>query len=183
MNSVSREELHKLYVIDGKTMKAISEELGIAVGKIHRLIHEYEIPARKASDYEITEKQRQAGKHAWEKRRGQHLSLETRTKMSEAKKLHGKGHVKIRHDGYRALYYPDYPRSNKEGYVMEHIYIMEQHIGRPLKENECVHHINFIRDDNRIENLKLMTKSEHMSYHMRLRYAKERSDDLSIASY
>ena len=55
MNSVSREKLHKLYVIDGKTMKAISEELGIAVGKIHRLIHEYEIPVRKASDYEITE--------------------------------------------------------------------------------------------------------------------------------
>ena len=183
MNSVSREELHKLYAVDGKTMKAISIELGIAVGKIHRLIHEYEIPARKASDYEITEKQRQAGKHAGELRKGQHLSLETREKISEARKLHGKGHIKIRRDGYRALYYPDYPRSNKDGYVMEHVYIMEQHIGRPLKEDECVHHINFIKDDNRIENLKLMTISDHMSYHMRLRNEQKRGDDLSIVSF
>ena len=91
MNSVSREELHKLYVIDGKTMKAISEELGIAVGKIHRLIHEYEIPARKASDYEITEKQRQAGKHAWKNEEGSTCLWKRGRKCQKQKSCTAKG--------------------------------------------------------------------------------------------
>jgi hypothetical protein len=183
MNSVTADVLYQMYIVEGKTMKAISEELHIATGKIHRLIHEYGIPAKKLSDYPATDKQRAAWSKIGKSRKGVSLTPEHREKISEAMKIHAAGHIKTRSDGYKALYYPDYPRSNKEGYVMEHIYIMEQHIGRPLKENECVHHINFIRDDNRIENLKLMTKSEHMSYHMRLRYAKERSDVLSIVSF
>lgn len=44
---------------------------------------------------------------------------------------------------------------------LEHRLIMEQHIGRKLGTDECVHHINGDRADNRLENLELKSRSQH----------------------
>jgi hypothetical protein len=67
--------------------------------------------------------------------------------------------------GYIQIWMPDHPNSNKTGYVFEHRLIMSNYINRPLNENEDVHHINGNKSDNRIENLKLMTKSDHTKTH------------------
>ncbi len=53
--------------------------------------------------------------------------------------------------------------------VAEHRHVMEQHLGRELTSDEIIHHINFIRDDNDIKNLQLVTRSEHTSLHNKLR--------------
>jgi len=42
---------------------------------------------------------------------------------------------------------------------------MEKHLGRKLSSNETVHHINGVRDDNRIKNLIVMTFQEHEKKH------------------
>jgi HNH endonuclease len=57
--------------------------------------------------------------------------------------------------GYVRVRAPSHPRAHKNGYVLEHIIVMEQTLGRHLLPNERVHHLNGVRDDNRPTNLEL----------------------------
>ena len=85
--------------------------------------------------------------------------------------------------------------TNKKGYVQGHIwldehtkvfvkqhrYFMEIHLGRKLLPNEDVHHINGIKDDNRIENLQVISHSEHTKITNKREYKKGYKMKLSKA--
>src|SRR3990167_7721480 len=49
--------------------------------------------------------------------------------------------------------------------IEEHRRVMEEYLGRKLKSSEIVHHINHNKIDNRIENLMIVTRSEHVRIH------------------
>jgi len=65
------------------------------------------------------------------------------------------------YDGYIVL--NTTPDGRKQ--IKLHRYMMEQFLGRKLLSSEIVHHINNNKLDNRIENLQIMTKSEHNILH------------------
>lgn len=83
-----------------------------------------------------------------------------------------KGDRKISRYGYVLIYNPTHKRANHAGYVFEHILVMEKHLGRSLKyfghkhkDNEVCHHIDRNKQNNSIDNLMLLTDSEHVKLH------------------
>ena len=48
-----------------------------------------------------------------------------------------------------------HPRSDKWGYVYEHILVAEEKYGLPITREFTIHHLNGVRNDNRPENLEL----------------------------
>jgi len=86
----------------------------------------------------------------------------------KSKNRKGKNHWnwkggRINYNGYIYAYCPHHPNATTKGkgYMMEHRLVMENKIGRYLTKDEIIHHKNGIRDDNRIENLCIVTKKTH----------------------
>lgn len=71
-----------------------------------------------------------------------------------------KGRIKSR--GYIFIYAPDHPHKTARRYIAEHRLVMEKHLGRYLFSHEKIHHINAVKDDNRLENLEIISGHAHL---------------------
>jgi hypothetical protein len=79
---------------------------------------------------------------------------------------HWKG-GKIKNDqGYILIYMLKHPFCECKGYVRRSRLVVEEHLGRYLKPKNVIHHINGIRDDDRLKNfIVFVNNSVHKCFH------------------
>lgn len=98
-----------------------------------------------------------------------------------SRKCQGKMHVKERpymqfeKTNFSYKYYKTIKVNGK--WVRLHRYMMEQHLGRKLETWEHVHHINGDHLDNRLQNLQVLSNSDHQKLECKSRKRKKKLID------
>lgn len=173
---------YKAYVEKGMSTREIGKLLGINHKTVIYWLKKCKIETRSQED---------SMKGIWSKRKHPHLGKKGKLsymygkKMSESNKQKLKeantgannaswrGGISHHSQGYICRAAKEHPKADMHGYVLEHRLVMEKILGRYLKDNEIVHHINGIKDDNRPENLMLFSsRRDHVKYHLYLKEEK-----------
>lgn len=72
-------------------------------------------------------------------------------------------------NGYRMIFKPDYYLSAKsgahKGWIYEHIYVATVNLGRKIRDDEVVHHLDLNRLNNAIQNLIVLSRADHARLH------------------
>ena len=95
------------------------------------------------------------------------LAKDKKFPQCSGKKHHNwKGGKTKDYAGYIYIRKLTHPFVTKTGYIKRSRFVMEQYLGRYLKPTEIIHHINHIKDDDRIENLMLFPNhAKHRLFH------------------
>lgn len=148
--NLDESELGNLYTKKGLGAMEIAKILNVSYSVVYDSLHRYGIPMRNPSEAQsqVTKNLASKGLKHFNWRGG---------------KTHHLDYVLI------ALNPKDffYPMTRKgSNYVREHRLVMAKHLGRNLQRWEIVHHKNGIRDDNRLENLELVSSNgQHIKEH------------------
>lgn len=107
----------------------------------------------------------QKGHKAWNKGTKGVMKVNSGSQKPGDKHFNWKGGKYLNYRGYVYVLSPSHPFRGQRNYVREHRIIIEKYLGRYLKPEEKTHHINGIRNDNRLENLILFkNNSVHMAF-------------------
>jgi hypothetical protein len=178
--NINKTLLRKEYIKNRKSTPQIAKETGYVSSTIYKYLKIYNISTRTIS----------------EANKGLKFSEKTKKKMKEKAKKRFKNiknhpHYidgKNRLGGYILIRVPNHPFTNSNKYILEHRLVIEAYLNKTsfkkwieygrkgnypkkvrfLTKKEIIHHINGIRDDNRLKNLMLFpnSKAHHQFRHL-----------------
>ena len=139
----------------GMSIPEISEEMGMARSTLYfRLKNAGILRSRVEGIREAAKK----GKMSHMKGKKRVFTQEWKDNMSKARTGTGKGYS-LKPNGYIEI------TTGENKGRGQHVVFMEESIGRKLLSSECVHHKDHNKSNNILDNLELMTRSEHMRLH------------------
>lgn len=173
--SLNKTMLADMYLVDKMSIPDIAAKIGMGKSTVRYHLLQQGVKLRGAKESIALVKHKISAANKGRKRI---VSEDTRKKLSEARReyseLHARGYDL--HRGYKRV------TVGENSGRPQHVVLMEEHIGRKLTKSEVVHHINGCRSDNRIENLRLMTREEHSRLHAIERQNKGLCYDISKES-
>lgn len=140
---ISRDLIMDLYWKKEMSQKEIAFRLNVTDGAIRYWMRKWNVEIRTLAHPIV--KRQSAFAHSGPKNR----------KWNGGKTRTPNGYVYIRDQAHVTN------RRTRRGYIMEHIIVWEKHHKKDLPKNLDIHHLNGIKDDNRIENLHAMPSREH----------------------
>lgn len=152
------EKIIELYSKQKKSIPEVSKELSVPLSTIRFFLFRNKLIRSKTEGIHLAIP-RMSAAHKGKK---VFMTPEWRANIKNARVRWGEMNAvgfSLKPSGYIAL-----TRGENKG-RHEHVVIMESIIGRKLYQHEVVHHIDENRSNNSIENLQLMTRSNHTSYH------------------
>ena len=144
-----KEELIRLYYEKDHSLEMIASIYNKSIGSVNYWFRKYKIPRRSHKEANILRDKLL--------RRNYNFLFE----RSPADHPNWKGGRRISSGGYVELRIPEHPRARQNGYVFEHLIVSEKHYGE-LTRDYVIHHINGSKQDNRIENLMVLSQKEHI---------------------
>lgn len=163
MASVNKETLERLYLSEMLSIPDLGQVLGITYSTARKLLFDFGISIRSRSDG-IRAASHKLGKHLIGKKRvfSDEWKENIRKSKTRAAELTSKG-VSDKTNGYS-----EFTRGENKGRCV-HAVVMESSIGRRLLQDEVVHHVDGDKQNNDINNLELMSRSEHTRLHQKMR--------------
>lgn len=99
-------------------------------------------------------------------RAGHHLRFVPGHQVQSGSASHKwKGGRFVHRSGYVFVMAPEHHSANRDGYVLEHRLVIEQHLGRQLSKQEHVHHVDGDKANNALSNLVVLQKRAHHKLH------------------
>jgi hypothetical protein len=173
MSGVNKVILISLYVKDKKSIPIISEEVGLSRSAVRYHLEKAGVLRSRSEGVRMAGNDGRLGSGTRGKTRK--FSMKHKENISKSKLKWGEKNAKslsIKPSGYVEI-----TRGPRKGKAV-HIVIMEAILGRPLNENEVVHHIDCNPSNNDPRNLRVMSKGGHLRLHRAMDITERQRDQL-----